>query len=94
MELPCRPSCPIIKWASYLIPIPYPIQIIVIDTGPGIHYHQQERIFLLDTSTRRTGHGLGLYISRNLAETMGGRLRLVDSLMFIGSAFVVELPQS
>jgi signal transduction histidine kinase/predicted RNA-binding protein with RPS1 domain/DNA-binding NarL/FixJ family response regulator len=70
----------------------YPIQITVIDTGPGIHYHRQEEIFLMDTSIRRKGHGLGLYISRNLMEIMGGRLRLVDSLMFIGSVFVVELP--
>ena len=72
--------------------VPYPIQIIVIDTGPGIHYQQRQRIFLLDTSTRQRGHGLGLFISRNLAETMGGRIHLADSLMFIGSAFVVELP--
>jgi signal transduction histidine kinase/CheY-like chemotaxis protein/predicted RNA-binding protein with RPS1 domain len=71
----------------------YPIQIIVLDTGPGIHYHQHQQIFLLDTTTRKTGHGLGLYISRNMAERMGGRLRLVNSIMFVGSMFVVELPQ-
>lgn len=71
---------------------PYPIKITVIDTGPGIHYHRQGNLFLLDTSTRRKGHGLGLYISQNLAETMGGRIRLVDSMMFIGTKFVVELP--
>lgn len=72
----------------------YPIQLLVIDTGPGIHYHRQEEIFLMDTSIRPQGHGLGLYISRNLVEIMGGRLRLVDSLMFIGSVFAVELPAS
>jgi signal transduction histidine kinase len=71
---------------------PYPIEIVVTDTGPGIHYHRQEKIFLMDTSTRSKGQGLGLFISRNLIETMGGRLRLVDSVMFMGSAFVVELP--
>ena len=70
----------------------YPIQILVVDTGPGIHYHQQQDIFLLDTTTRPRGHGLGLFISRNLANSMGGRIRLVDSIMFVGSAFVVELP--
>lgn len=70
----------------------YPIQLLVIDTGPGIHRHQQEDIFLLDTSNRRRGHGLGLFISRNLIETMGGRLQLLHSILFFGSAFLVELP--
>jgi signal transduction histidine kinase len=73
---------------------PHPIQIAVIDSGPGIHYHDQERIFMLDTSTRATGQGLGLFISRNLAESMGGQLHLVDSLIFLGSAFLIELPEA
>jgi signal transduction histidine kinase/CheY-like chemotaxis protein/predicted RNA-binding protein with RPS1 domain len=72
--------------------VPRPIQIIVIDTGPGIHYYQQERLFVLDVSTRPKGHGLGLFISQNLARTLGGRVRLVDSVMLMGTAFMVELP--
>jgi signal transduction histidine kinase/predicted RNA-binding protein with RPS1 domain len=68
------------------------IQIRVIDTGPGIHYHQQDCLFLIDDTTREKGHGLGLFISRNLVETIGGNIRFVDSMMFIGSAFVIELP--
>jgi hypothetical protein len=27
-----------------------------------------------------------------LVETIGGNIRFVDSMMFIGSAFVIELP--
>jgi signal transduction histidine kinase len=69
-----------------------PIQILVLDTGPGIPYPDRKRIFLLDTTTREEGHGWGLFISRNLAELMHGRLRLAGSLRFIGSAFAVELP--
>jgi signal transduction histidine kinase/predicted RNA-binding protein with RPS1 domain/DNA-binding NarL/FixJ family response regulator len=69
-----------------------PIQVLVIDTGPGIRYPDQKRIFRLDTTTREEGYGWGLFISRNLIEIMRGRLRLVDSLRFIGSAFAVELP--
>lgn len=72
----------------------WPVEIIVTDTGPGIHYNQQEEIFQLDTTTRAEGHGLGLFISKNTAETLGGRLGLADSLMFIGSSFVLELPSS
>jgi signal transduction histidine kinase len=70
-----------------------PIQIVVVDTGPGIHRYRWKDIFLLDTSTREEGHGLGLFISRNLAENMGGTVRLVDSVVFLGSAFLVELPR-
>lgn len=69
------------------------VRIIVLDSGPGIHSDQWERIFLLDTSTRETGHGLGLFISRNLIEAMGGRLYLADSVIFVGSIFVIEIPQ-
>ena len=83
----------VILKTQYISQSSYPIQILVIDTGPGIHYQQQEDIFLLDTTTRQKGHGLGLYHSRNLVERMGGRIRLIDSLMFIGSSFVIELPE-
>jgi signal transduction histidine kinase len=68
-----------------------PIQIKVIDTGPGIHWQQQERIFSMGFSNRG-GAGLGLFIGRNLVEMAGGQLSLAASLMFIGSNFVVELP--
>ena len=69
-----------------------PIQLTVLDSGPGIHYTQQERIFQLDTSTREQGHGLGLYISQNLIEAMGGQLHLLDSIIFAGSLFAIGLP--
>lgn len=69
-----------------------PIQISVFDTGPGIHYDLQQRLFQVDMSVRKRGHGLGLFISRDLIENMGGRIYLVDSLIFIGSLFRIELP--
>lgn len=70
----------------------FSVQILVIDTGPGISYPDQKRIFRLDTTTREEGHGWGLFISRNLVEIMRGRLRLVNSVRFVGSVFAVELP--
>jgi signal transduction histidine kinase len=68
-----------------------PIQISVIDTGPGIHYALQRDLFRIGMSAREDGHGLGLFISRDLVENMGGRLSLIDSLMFIGSFFRIDL---
>lgn len=71
----------------------YPIEIIIMDSGPGVSAHRQEEIFLLDTSGREAGHGLGLYISRSLMETMGGQLSLVDSVSFLGTAFIITLSE-
>ena len=68
-----------------------PLEVRILDTGPGVHWRDRERIFAPGFS-RRGGAGLGLYISRNLAERMGGRLDLFDSILFLGSAFVLELP--
>lgn len=69
-----------------------PLEITVMDSGPGIHGQLHERVFEMGYTTRPDGAGLGLYISRNLVEMMGGSLSLAASLMFIGTAFVVKLP--
>jgi len=74
------------------------VRIIVSDTGPGIRPADRERIFekfyRVDPEVSRAarGTGLGLYISRELAERMGGRLHL-DSRPGEGARFVVELPR-
>jgi signal transduction histidine kinase len=68
----------------------FPIEVRVIDNGPGVHWRDQERIFFAGV-TRRGGAGLGLYISRNLVERMGGRLDILDSSLFMGSVFSLEL---
>ncbi|MDE5152366.1 ATP-binding protein, partial [Paenibacillus larvae subsp. larvae] len=44
-----------------------------------------------DTSTRHGGTGLGLTLSRALAELMGGRL-VVASELAGGARFTLELP--
>lgn len=73
-----------------------PLSISVQDTGIGIAPEKLEKIFegfaQADTSTTRKygGTGLGLTISRNLAEMMGGRLS-VQSEQGKGSTFVVAL---
>jgi len=69
----------------------------VSDTGAGIDPAQHERIFerffQVDGSTTRraSGAGLGLAISRALAELMQGSIR-VDSALGRGASFVVTLP--
>lgn len=71
-----------------------PIKVRFIDTGPGIHRKDFERIFERGVSSRRDGSGLGLYISRGLINSMGGRISIEDSLMFVGSSFLIELPSA
>lgn len=73
------------------------INISVSDGGPGIPAEAQEKIFdrfyqLDQTSTRqRGGTGLGLYICRRLAESVGGRLWLETSTPK-GSTFSLWVP--
>ena len=68
-------------------------RIRVEDDGPGIHRRLWERIFEMGYTERAEGSGMGLFISRNLIETLGGRLFVTESAVGWGSAFVVELPQ-
>jgi signal transduction histidine kinase/response regulator of citrate/malate metabolism len=68
----------------------------VKDSGIGMTHHQIERIFepfnqADDSITRKYGGtGLGLTITRNFIEMMGGRLN-VESMTGVGSKFGFEL---
>jgi two-component system phosphate regulon sensor histidine kinase PhoR len=73
------------------------VRIAVADSGPGISSSDQARIFekFYRADPQHTnapgGTGLGLYISRQLVERMGGRLN-VRSEVGAGATFIVELP--
>jgi two-component system phosphate regulon sensor histidine kinase PhoR len=75
------------------------VRVSVCDAGPGIPLADQQRIFekffRVDPQQSRApgGTGLGLYISRELVERMGGRLA-VRSEPGSGATFVIELPHA
>jgi len=49
-------------------------RVTVRDTGPGVRREDADRIFEPFESTRATGMGMGLAISRAVVEAHGGRL--------------------
>ena len=70
--------------------------VTVTDRGVGIrrelHGRIFERYFRATERTRHEGSGLGLFLSRQLAEAQGGSLTLRRSAPGAGSTFAVSLP--
>jgi two-component system NtrC family sensor kinase len=69
------------------------IQVRIRDNGPGIPEDQQKRIFDPFYTTKETGKGtgLGLWISYNIMEKMGGTIR-VQSNPGQGTCFSLQIP--
>lgn len=69
-------------------------RITVADQGEGLSEQEQEKVFAKFERLGRSGDGgsgLGLYISRRLADAMGGSLT-VESAKGQGARFTLELP--
>ena len=75
------------------------IAIRVSDTGPGIPAEKIDKIFDPFVQAERRlnqpvqGVGLGLAISQDLAEAMGGQVT-VESVVGVGSTFTLSLPRA
>jgi PAS domain S-box-containing protein len=73
------------------------VRLGVADTGVGIAAEDQDRLFRAfeqvgEAKSRKfEGTGLGLYISRKLAELLGGEI-LMESTLGTGSTFTVSVP--
>jgi len=74
------------------------VRVRVRDTGPGIPAQEQSRLFeafsRVESAERRhhEGTGLGLHLSRKLAEALGGSVGF-ESAEGQGSTFTLELPE-
>ncbi len=65
------------------------IEISFSDNGPGIPEDTQEKIFVPNFTTKNTGAGLGLPISKNIVEGSGGKISFRTSAK--GTTFFVHL---
>ncbi len=71
------------------------LRLLVADTGPGIPLEKQSKMFtpferLGAEDTTIEGTGLGLSVSKNLVEAMGGEIGLLPTTK--GACFYVDFP--
>lgn len=73
------------------------LQALIQDTGPGIAPEHHDKIFepfaqaAAYINRKFGGTGLGLSLARNLAEILGGELRLENSEVGLGSSFSMTI---
>jgi|GEM_PF-4329670 len=67
------------------------VEVHVSDTGPGIPPSERERIFEPFYSTKESGSGLGLALSRQIVEKHNGSLTC-QSMVGVGTTFIIRLP--
>jgi signal transduction histidine kinase len=66
-------------------------RIVIRDNGAGIAADDLPRIFEPFFTTKRTGSGIGLAITRNIIEGLGGTVS-VSASHTGGTEFLIELP--
>jgi signal transduction histidine kinase len=64
----------------------------VRDNGPGIPDELQEQVFRPFFTSKETGTGLGLALTRKVVEAHGGEIEL-NSVPGDGAEFVITLPK-
>ena len=70
---------------------PGDVRIVVSDAGPGISADALRHVFEPFFTTKRTGTGIGLAITRNIIESLGGRIEIASTPA--GTAASVTLPR-
>ena len=53
-------------------------EILVVDNGPGITEDLQDKIFIPFFTTKESGSGIGLSLSRQIMLLHGGNLKIIS----------------
>ena len=69
------------------------IKIEITDNGSGIESALHEKLFMPNFTTKSTGMGLGLSITKNIIELSNGTIRF-ESVENKGTSFFIELPEA
>jgi signal transduction histidine kinase len=67
------------------------VEVSVTDTGPGLPDDETGNLFDAFFTTKKSGMGMGLAISRSIIDSYGGRL-WAESEPHIGATFYFTLP--
>ncbi len=67
------------------------LEVRVKDSGPGLTDQQKEKILMPFYTSKTSGMGMGLSISRSIIEAHGGMLRF-NSMLGVGTTFYFNLP--
>jgi signal transduction histidine kinase len=66
--------------------------VSVKDTGPGIDPSVEAKLFLKFVTNSSSGTGLGLFISKSIVETHGGKIWAFNNTSDKGATFAFSLP--
>lgn len=70
------------------------VELRISDSGPGVPIEVRERLFEPGVTTKSSGWGVGLALSRRIVEGVhGGRITLLDTAER-GATFAVKLPRA
>jgi signal transduction histidine kinase len=70
-----------------------PILIQIADSGLGMTAEQRDHLFTARKTGRGiAGSGMGLFLSKQLIASIGGRIELEKTVRWLGSCFNIRLP--
>jgi two-component system sensor kinase FixL len=69
------------------------VDVVVSDSGPGLSDEAAQNLFRTFSTTKKSGMGLGLAISRSIAQNHGGDLTVRPGSAGHGATFVLSLPR-